>query len=303
MVARVSLEGLPPYAVQGGAIEGTFVLVTDRPLRAADLDLTLRGREISQATTGAGKSLRVNQDDHAFFESTTSFREDVPYQDPEHVAPGTYRLPFRFNLPPTAEPSLATDDADAVRGPFFSYPDGMFVEYELDARVRVPWWADPIDRVTVPVIARQRVLGTIPSLASPASEDHPSFKIDFDPDPVVPGGKVAGSYVLQNPKGKHLEQLSISFLRRVEYHVLDLSRTHDGPTYDTEIPIVDRDTFHSGQFQIPLASTVDETGPYEGHLFRSFWMVRAELGVEFGFNVKAETRLTPPAPPLPDAPR
>lgn len=285
----------------GGTIEGSFVLETERPLRAAELDLTLRGREVSQATSGGGKASRVVEDDHAFLELVTSFHQNVPFEDPEHVAPGTYRLPFRFDLPATGEPSLATEDADAVRGRFFRYPDGLFVEYELEARVRVPWWVDPIDRVTVPVLEPRRVLGTIPSIVSAPSEQHPSFKIDFDPGPVLAGSTVVGSYLVQNPKGKHLEQLSISLVRRVEYTVQDLSRTHDGPSYDAEITIDDRGTLHAGRFQIPIPNTFDATGPFRGHLYRTFWVVHVELGVEFGFKVKADGAFTPPSLPLPDA--
>jgi len=301
-MARISFEGLPKHAWLGGAIEGTLVLETDRPLRASDFDLRLRGREFSQETTEMGRYSQTVQEESPILDVVTSFRESVPFADPEHIAPGTYRLPFRFALPATAEPSVATDDADAVRGRFFHYPDGLFVEYELEARVRVPWWVDPVDRVAVPVLAPRRELGAIPPLASAASDTHPSFRIDFDPGNVLPGNPLSGSYVVKNPKGKHLEDLAIQFFRRVEYRIQDLSRTREGPTYSTDITIDNRDGSHSGRFQIPTLSTTDDTGPYQGNLYRIRWMVHAELTVEFGSNVKADGTLVPLSPPLPESP-
>jgi len=301
-MARISFEGLPKHAWLGGAIEGSLVLETDRALRATDFDLRLRAREFSQATTQMGRYSQTVQEESPILEVVTSFRESVPFVDPEHIAPGTYRLPFRFGLPATAEPSLATDDADAVRGRFFHYPDGMFVEYELEARVRVPWWVDPIDRVTVPVLAPRRELGTIPPLASAASDTHPSFRIDFDPGPVLPGNPVSGSYVVQNPKGKHLDDLAIQLFRRIDYHVQDLNRSHDGPMYYTQVTLGNREISHSGRFQIATQSTTDDTGPYQGNLYHSRWMVHAELGVELGSNVRVDGTLAPPSPPLPESP-
>jgi len=300
-MARLSLEGLPRQAWLGGPIEGTLVLETDRPLRAADFDLRLRGRELSQETVYSGRSTSTIEEESTFLDTVTSFRENVPFSDPEHIAPGTYRLPFRFELPATAEPSLATDDADTVRGRFFHHPDGMFVEYEFEARVHVPWWVDPIDRVTVPVLPRARSLGSFPPLASAPSVDHPSFRINFDAGEVLPGSTVSGAYVIENPKGKHLDHLTIRLFRHIAYRVQDKSLSFDGPEYNIAITIDKRDSLHTGRFQIPTFDTTDDTPPYQGNLYRAYWMVHAELEVEFGFNVKVEVALTPPSPPLPES--
>jgi len=292
-VARITLEGLPAYSWPGGAIDGTFVLETDRPLRATDIDLSLHARELSQVTIHEGKSSRTIQQEYPFLDLAVGFHEGVAFKDPDHVAPGTYRLPFHFDIPAEAEPSLATSEMPAVRGRFSSRPDGMYVEYELEARVRVPWWVDPVDRVIVPVYSMRRVLGTVPSLPSPPSEDHPSFRVDVDPGQVLPGNTVSGSYQIQNPRGKHLEKLSIRMFRHVEYTVQGRAGVRDGPAYECEIPLGDRQLTRAGRFQLTLPNTSETTGPFHGQLYRTWWMVHAELGVELGLNVRVDGAFTP----------
>jgi hypothetical protein len=293
LVARITLEGLPSYSWPGGSIEGNFILETDRPLRATDIDLTLRGQELSQVTIHEGKSSRTIQQTYPFLDLATGFHEGVAFQDPDHIAPGTYRLPFRFDIPPDAEPSFATSETATVRGRFFSRPDGMYVEYELEGRVRVPWWVDPTDRVTVPVYSPRRVLGTIPPLPSPVSDEHPFFRIDVDPGPILPGSTVSGSYEVQNPKGKHLEKLTIRMFRHVEYTVQGRAGTRDGPSYECEVPFGDRQVTRAGRFQMTIPNTSGATGPFHGQLYRTWWMVHAELAVELGLNVRVDGAFTP----------
>ena len=293
IVAKITLEGLPAYSWPGGSIQGTFVLETDRPLRAADIELTLRGTELSQVTIPEGKSERVVQQDYPFLDVASSFLNGVTFQDPEHIAPGTYRFPFQFAVPDNAEPSIATSEVPAVRGRFFHRPDGMYVEYELEARVRVPWWVDPVDHVAVPVYSPRRVLGTIPPLPSEPSGDHPSFRIDFDPVQILPDGAVAGSYAIQNPKGKHLETLTVRCFRHVEYTVQGRGEVRDGPTYEVVVPLGDRQPTYNGRFQFVIPNSIDATGPFHGQLYRTFWMVHAELAVELGFAVKVDGAFTP----------
>jgi hypothetical protein len=292
-MARITFEGLPTYSWPGGTIQGTFVLESDRPLRAADIELTLRGRELSQVTIQQGKSQRVVQQDYPFLDLASSFLSNVTFQDPEHIAPGTYRFPFQFAIPAEAEPSLETAEVPAVRGRFFHRPDGMYVEYELEGRVRVPWWVDPVDNVAVPVYSTRRVLGTIPPLPSATTDDHPSFRVDFDPVQILPGGTVAGSYEIQNPKGKHLESLTVRCFRHVEYTVQGRNEVRDGPSYESVVPLGDRQPSHAGRFQLTIPNTSGATGPFHGQLYRTFWMVHAEVTVELGFAVKVDGAFTP----------
>ena len=117
-MARVWFEGLPDYSTVGGTIAGTLGLECEGIVRATDLVLYLHGVETSQTTVGSGKSRRVITEKAPFLELVSSFHNALPFKDSDHIGAGTYRLPFQFNLPPTAQPSLATEVLSRTRGRF-----------------------------------------------------------------------------------------------------------------------------------------------------------------------------------------
>jgi len=169
----------------------------------------------------------------------------------------------------------------------------MYVEYELEARVQVPWWISPVDRVMVPVFSARRVLGTIPALPSPVEEDHPSFRIDFDPGPVLPGSGFGGSYSVTNPRQKRLGGLTLLLYRHVEYTAEGRSQHRELPEYRWTAPLDGHETSYVGRFQLVIPNTSDATGPFHGQLYRTWWVAHAELDVEFGLNVRVEASFTP----------
>jgi arrestin (S-antigen)-like protein len=290
---QLSFEGLPDYSWPGGSIAGTLVLATDTPMRATDLELHLRGREISQITVQAGKNREALVDTYPFLDLVSSFKEAIPFTDADHIAAGTYRLPFQFDVPANGEPSLATTDRPAVRGRFDSRPDGMYVEYELEARVDVPWWVDPVDRVVVPVFSARRVLGSLPAIDSPVLEDHPSFHLQFDAPMILPGTDVTGSYVVNNPRAKELPGFVLRLYRHVEHQAKGRTAVRDGPEFATTIPLGGRESSYTGTFRIPLPNTANSTGPFHGQLYRTWWMGHFELEVSLGFDVRVEAAFNP----------
>lgn len=270
-----------------------MVVETDEAMRATDLSLSLHGREVSQITVRAGKSREVLKDQYPFAELLSSFKERVTFTDPDHIAPGTYRFPFRFEVPVSYEPTLATSGLPAVRGRFESRPDGLWVEYELEARIEVPWWIDPIDRVVIPVYSSRRVLGAIPIMASPTSDEHPSFRLDFAPPMILPGTEVTGNYAVQNPRGKELQELVLRIYRHIEYTARGRSAVRDGPESTVAIPLGGREESYSGSFRLPVLDSADATGPFHGALYRTWWNAFAELKVSLGLNVRVEAAFTP----------
>ena len=70
-------------------------------------------------------------------------------------------------------------------------------------------------------------------------------------------------------------------------------QVRDGPAYECLIPLGDRQPSHAGRFQVVIPNSSDASGPFHGQLYRTFWMVYAELGVELGLNVKVEGAFTP----------
>jgi hypothetical protein len=292
-MARVWFEGLPDYASLGGSIAGTLGLETDGVVRATDLLLFLHGTELSQITVQAGKSRVAVIEKNSFLELAASFHDALPFKDVDHVGPGTYRFPFRFDIPATAEPSLATTERPRTRGRFTSQVDGMYVEYELEARLQVPWWVDPIDREVVPVYSPRRVLGALPPFSSGTDPDRPTISLRIDQPMVLPGSVLTGAYTIANPRLKELKQLNLTLLRYVEHRSRDHSAVSEGPLFETDIPLGNRLPQLGGTFQIPIPNTDGTTGPFTGQLYRTYWILRAVIDVSLGFAVKVDAIFAP----------
>ncbi len=292
-MARVWFEGLPDYSSLGGSIQGTLGLEADGVVRATDLLLYLHGTEISQITVGAGKSRHVVVQKVPFLELVSSFHDALHFNDADHIGPGTYRFPFRFDVPANAEPSLATTDRPRTRGRFTSQEDGLYVEYELEAQMKVPWWVDPIDREVVPVYSPRRVLGALPPFSSGDDPDRPGIQVRVDQPMTLPGTVLSGNFSVDNPREKELPELVLTLLRHVEYRADDYSAVRETPAFQVAIPLGNRSPHFEGPFQIAIPNSSDTTGPFTGQLYRTFWVLRALIDVSLGFNVKVDAVFTP----------
>jgi len=292
-VAHIGFEGLPAYGALGAPILGTLVLEADGDVRATDLLLYLHGVETSQITVGSGKSRHVVVQRVPFLELVSSFHDALHFENADHIGPGTYRFPFRFDIPATAEPSLATTEMPRSRGALTGREDGMYVEYELEAKLTVPWWIDPKDREVVPVYSPRRVLGAVPLFASEAAPDRPSFQVRLDPPMILPGTDVTGHYAVDNPHLKELPQLTLTALRHVEHRASGSSAVRETPSFSAVVPLGGRAPHYEGSFQIPIPNVSETTGPFTGQLYRTFWVLRADLDVRLGFNVRVDAVFTP----------
>lgn len=292
-MARVWFEGLPDYGALGGSVEATLGLEADVDVRANDLLLYLHGTEVSQITVGAGKSRHTVVQKAPFLELVSSFHDSLHFQNADHIGAGTYRFPFRFDIPATAQPSLATSEMPRTRGRFTSRPDGMYVEYELEARLTVPWWIDPVDREVVAVFSPRRVLGALPPFSSPQDTERPVVQVQVDQPMVLPGATLTGRFSVDNPRLKELPRLTLTLLRHVEHHADSSSATQETPQFAAEIPLGSRESRFEGTFQIPIPNSSETTGPFTGELYRTYWVLRALLDVSLGFNVRVDAVFTP----------
>jgi len=292
-VARVWFEGLPDYASLGGSIQASLGLEADGVVRATDLLLYLHGTETSQITVGAGKSRHVVVQKVPFLELVSSFHESLQFKDTDHIDPGTYRFPFRFDIPATAEPSLVTTERPRTRTRLTSQEDGMYVEYELEARMTVPWWIDPIDREVVPVYSPRRVLGALPPFSSGSDPERPTIQIRVDQPMILPGTVLTGNYSIDNPRLKELPELALTLFRHAQYTANDYSATREVPGFQLTVPLGPRSPHYEGTFQIAIPNSADTTGPFSGTLYRTYWVLRALIDVSLGFNVKVDAVFTP----------
>jgi Arrestin (or S-antigen), N-terminal domain len=292
-VGRVWFEGLPDYASLGASLEGTLGLEADGDVRATDLLLYLHGTETSQITVGAGKSRHVEVQRASFLELVSSFHDAIHFRDATHLSAGTYRFPFRFDIPANCEPSLATTEMPRTRGRFTSREDGMYVEYELEAKLAVPWWFGDTDREVVPVFSPRRVLGAVLPFESPNDPERPVFRVRVDAPMILPGTEVTGSFAVDNPRLKDLPQLTFTLLRHVEHHANMASARRETPQFVCAVPLGPRAPHYEGSFRIAVPNLSETTRPFTGQLYRTYWVLRSELEVRLGFNVRVDAVFSP----------
>lgn len=290
----IGFDQLTPYAYSAGAIQGQVVLEVDEPAHARDLTISLVGYELSQATVSTGKSTQTIVDKREFLQQTYDLRQSLTFADPGHLAPGTYRAPFRFEIPASAPPSLSTSSFRGVEGRFGNRPDGMYVVYQLEARLDVPWWIDAVARTPVPVYSPRRVLGQMPILQSQPNPGHAALRVQPEsPTPIVPGVPYALTYQVSNPASKHLKTIDVTLVRQVEYTVRHMSRSAHQPVYAAQVVLDGRDAQYTGRLTLEVPNTPDTTGPWQGTLFRTYWLATAVLDIELGFDVQVQSPLIP----------
>src|SRR2546422_3173563 len=116
----VELPRLSYYT--GEVIEGTVVIETTSEAKSRGLYVDFTGTEETQITRQSGKT------SHTYRSTATLVQWRLPLRGEEPLPPGTYRYPFRFQIPEQGLPSYPGRPAS--------------VKYILTARPDVPPWLD-----------------------------------------------------------------------------------------------------------------------------------------------------------------
>jgi len=106
----------------GEVVEGTVVIETTKDVPSRELYVEFLGREETSITRGSGDNRRT----YRSVADPVAWR--LPLRGEGPLAPGTYRFPFRFQIPFSGLPSY--------EGPHAK------VRYVLTARLDVPLWLD-----------------------------------------------------------------------------------------------------------------------------------------------------------------
>jgi hypothetical protein len=274
-----------------------MLVETEKPLNRNAVSLTLQGSEITQVTInrptgggphGGGTQTEVVTQTAVFLNQSVPLTVNTPM-----IGPGLVRLPFSTTIPAEATPSLGTAELARSRGRVFGRPNGCFVEYQLEGRIDVPWWLDPIDREVVPMFSPRRVLGAVPGIRSPSGGARPSLSLDVDQSAILPGQPLTGSFEILNPEGKHLRSLTLGLQRYIEYTAKGHPGSSFGPQFTTTLALTTSDTTRAGRFELQVPNTAEATGPWTGSLFRTYWNFSVALDIALGFDVKIIEPLMP----------
>lgn len=309
-MARVEFLSASPFAMLGGSVGGSIAIEFDKPTKVQEILLSLTGREHSQVTVQQGNTAMPIQQDVVFLNQAVSLRSQVPFQDPEHAAPGTYQLPFRFEIPAVAPPSLQTAPETEDFGHIERVVDGLFVDYTLEIKVDIPFWIDPLRKHRFQVYPPLRVLGGLPQSSNVAAPN--GLRLSVAPiDPthpwIGPGETFPLGYTIQNPEGKVLKDLTVQLVRLVDYQIRGYTRSDRATFGNSGVGIQGNAPLYQGRMDLAIPNAPGMVNPGMGNLFRCTWAIEMALGVHMGFDLKFEVPLMPPVlavptPPPPPAP-
>src|SRR3989304_24626 len=145
-VIQVELPRTTYYT--GEVLEGTLVLALDSPEKARGLHIEFSGRETTENTRGSGEPR------HTYRSTHDHVAWALPLLGEGAIAPGAYRFPFRFQIPPEAVPSYlgrppngtVTPTPSRFQPPAEAVPSYVGrhanVKFTLTARLDIPLWPD-----------------------------------------------------------------------------------------------------------------------------------------------------------------
>lgn len=254
---KISLFLRPAVAVAGGEVTADLVLVSKSETPVDSITLTLRGEEWV-GTAGHWDQRSIVLLRAAFGERT--------------LERGEQRVSAKFTLPVDAPPTH--------RGPT------VFVRYELDVHVSIPWWPDRRELYVLPVVQRP-----LPSAAEPpkvftnekASPSDLHVEATFDSMTLEQGGAVGGVVSFANVAGKRIKSVELVFQAREGVVTPGGIQWVDGATYVSKI--LDRAPKEGESAPFRVRCPEDATASFATRRTRLVWMVSIVTRVSFGSDV------------------
>lgn len=261
---KIALYLRPATAVADGEVTAELVLNSKGETPVDFISLTLRGEEWIRGEAGWDKRAVVAQ--QAKFPART-------------LEPGEQRVAARFVLPPDAPPTH--------RG------TAIYVRYELDAHVSIPWWPDRRELYVLPVVRR-----ALPSLAEPpkvftnarSSPADLHLEATLDRLSIEAGGVVAGVVSFANVAGKRLDSVELVFRAREGVTTSRGTYWIDGASLVSSILDRPPREGESAAFRVRLPA--DATATFANARARLAWSVAVVVHVSFGEDVRLEVPIT-----------
>lgn len=264
----ISVE-LPRNAYfMGDVIEGTVALEVTKETPSRGLYVDFAGTEETEITRSSGKQSVTYRSSS----SVVAWR--LPLQGETTIAPGTYRFPFRFQVPLQGLPSYTGRHAR--------------VKYILSARLDVPLWLDTVWSEEVFVFYDRPSVRTFSEpVRFRSGGDGPEIYVELDGDRFF-AREMMGCRITLLRTGDHR-------IRRVYVRVIGAefaqaqSQHEETTTFRTEVD-VPYDQIRSGipfAFEIPIPGDVQSA--YRGTYSYYSYMLQVGLDIAWGFDLVAQT--------------
>lgn len=264
----ISVE-LPRTAYyMGDVIEGTVVLELTRETASRGLYVDFTGKEETQITRSSGKQTVTYRSE------ATLVTWRLPLQGATTIPPGTYRFPFRFQIPLQGLPSY--------RGPHAT------VRYVLTARLDVPLWLDTVASEEIFVFYDRPSVRTYSEpVRFRSGGDGPEVYVELDGDRFF-ARELLGCRITLLRTGDHRIRRVYARLLGAEFAQAQ-SQHEQSTTFRTEVD-VPSDQVRLGvpfTFEIPIPADVQSA--YRGTYSYYSYMLQIGLDIAWGFDLVAQT--------------
>lgn len=252
----------------GDIIEGTVVVETtkDTPSRGLYVDFT--GKEETQITRSTGKSSVTYRSE------ATLVTWRLPLQGEGTVPPGTYRFPFKFQIPLQGLPSYQGRHA--------------VVKYVLTARLDVPLWLDTVwsDEIFV-FYDRPSVRTYSQPVRFRSGGDGPEVYVELDGDRFF-AREVMGCRITLLRTGDHRIRRLYARLIGAEFAQAQ-SQHEETTTFRTEVDVPAEQIKLGIPFTFELPIPGDVQSAYRGTYSYYSYVLQVGLDIAWGFDVVAQT--------------
>ena len=252
----------------GDVIEGTVVLELTRETASRGLYVDFTGKEETQITRSSGKQTVTYRSE------ATLVTWRLPLQGATTIPPGTYRFPFRFQIPLQGLPSY--------RGPHAT------VRYVLTARLDVPLWLDTVASEEIFVFYDRPSVRTYSEpVRFRSGGDGPEVYVELDGDRFF-ARELLGCRITLLRTGDHRIRRVYARLLGAEFAQAQ-SQHEQSTTFRTEVD-VPSDRIRLGvpfTFEIPIPADVQSA--YRGTYSYYSYMLQIGLDIAWGFDLVAQT--------------
>jgi len=252
----------------GEVIEGTVVIETTREVSSRGLYVDFTGTEETVITRSAGKSTVT------YRSKATIVQWRLPVRGEESIQPGTYRYPFKFQIPLHALPSYAGRHAS--------------VKYILSARLDVPLWLDTVWTAEIFVFYdRPSVRTYAQPVRFRSGGQGPEVYVELDGDRFFARELIGCRITLNRAENARIRRVYTRLLGG-EWAKAD-GQQETTETYRTEVS-VPMEQIRTGvpfTFEIPIPA--DVASSYRGTYSYYSYVLHVGLDIAFGFDIIAQT--------------
>jgi len=252
----------------GDILEGTVVLETTKETPSRGLYVDFTGKEETQITRSSGKQSVTYRSEATL----VSWR--LPLQGEATIAPGTYRFPFKFQVPLQGLPSY--------KGRY------AVVKYVLTARLDVPLWLDTVWSNEVFVFYDRPSVRTFSQpVRFRSGGDGPEVYVELDGDRFFAREMIGCRITLLRAGDQRIRRL---YARLVGAEFAQAQNQHEETTtFRTEVD-VPAEQIRLGvpfTFEIPIPGDVQSA--YRGTYSYYSYMLQIGLDIAWGFDLVAQT--------------